>query len=166
MKPGENATTHRDLLRDAFFLATFGQHLGPTILARRPDNTDEAWNLNGRLAGWKFCYDHVYPREPNDLLLIPGGVPSSPLHLDGRERRIPPEVTAENYFHDLRDASLYGSGPTLEKRGIPTQPKLYLANRHHYDTGLLNIPYLLEVRPVICNWRSVMEEQHFGYGSD
>ena len=47
VKPRENFTVQRDLLRDAFFLATLWQHLGPKILARRLDNTDEARHLNG-----------------------------------------------------------------------------------------------------------------------
>ena len=95
VKPHENFTTQRDLLRDAFFLATLWQHLGPKILARRLNNTDEARHLNGRRAGWKYCYEYAYPDEPEDLLQR-GGSTTRALHLDVRELPIPQEVTAEN----------------------------------------------------------------------
>ena len=55
VKPRENFTTQRDLLRHAFILATLWQHIGPKILARRQDNTDQARDLKCRRAGWKYC---------------------------------------------------------------------------------------------------------------
>ena len=70
-----------------------------------------------------------------------------------RELPIPQEVTAENYWPDLRDASLYGDGGTLEKPDIPAQPKLSLADQGHYVAGLRNIPLPLEAGNPVRNWR-------------
>ena len=74
-----------------------------------------------------------------------------------RELLISQDVTAENYWHDLLDASLYGDGATLEQRCIPTQPKQYFADQRHYDAGLRNIPFPLEAENPIPNWRPEVE---------
>ena len=155
----ENFKTQRDQLRDAFFLATLWQHLGPKILARAQDNIEQARHLNGRRAGWTYCYENAYPSEPEDLLER-GASTARALHLDAREVEIPQEVTVENYWHDLRDASLHGDGAILEKPGIPAQPKLYLPDQRHYVAGRWNIPFPLESLAVFRNWRQVMEENY------
>ena len=71
---------------------------------------------------------------------------------------IPEEVTADKYWHDLRDALFYGDGATLEKPGIPAQPRLYLMDQRHYVAGLGNISFPVESLVVILYWRPVMEE--------
>ena len=128
VKLRENFLTQRDFLRDDFFAATVWQHLGTQILALRQDNTDEVRHLNGGRARWKYCYENSYSNDPKHLL-ISGACTTRALHLDGRELPIPRDVTAENYWLDLRDASLYGAGAILQKSGIPEQPKLYLADK-------------------------------------
>ena len=67
-------------------------------------------------------------------------------------------MTAENYWHDLRDASLYGDGATLGKPDIPAKPKLYLADQGHYVAGLRNIPFPLQAGNPVRNWRPEMED--------
>ena len=96
LKPRENFATQRDPLRDAFFLAMLWQHLSPKILARRQDNTDQTGHLNGRHAGWKYCYENAYPDETKDLLQR-GACTKRALHLDVTELPFPQEVWAENY---------------------------------------------------------------------
>ena len=88
VKPRENFTTQRDLLADAFFLATLWQDLGPKILARRRANTVEARHLKGRSAGWKYCYEYAYPDDSEDMLLR-GASTTRALHLDVREAPFP-----------------------------------------------------------------------------
>ena len=67
-------------------------------------------------------------------------------------------MNAENYFLDLRDASLFGGGALLKKPGIPPQPKPYLADQSHYVAMLRNIPFPFEPVKVIQNWYAEMEE--------
>ena len=44
-------------------------------------------------------------------------------------------------------------GATLEKPGIPAQPKLYLADQRNYVAGLQNVPFPLKAESPIRNWR-------------
>ena len=79
------------------------------------------------------------------------------MHLDIYEQPIPPQMTSEIFFSDLRDDSLFGHGAPLVKPGIPAQPNLYLADQRHYVDGLQNIPLQLQLGKQTANWRPVME---------
>ena len=147
----------RDLLRDAFFIDKFWQHLGTKILERGQENTDPGRDLNGRRAGWRYCYEKVYPDEPPDALRN-AECTSGALHLDVGKQPIPAQVSPDNYISDLRDASLYGAGATLENPGISAQPKLLLADQRHYVGRLQNIPSPLELLIVIAKLRPVLDE--------
>ena len=72
-----------------------------------------------------------HPDEARDLQVGVGDSISRELNLDVREQRIPAQLTGENYFHDLRDASLYTSSPNSDKPGIPAELKLYLADHQN-----------------------------------
>ena len=93
-----------------------------------------------------------------------GECTSRAFHLDAHEKRIHTRVTADTYFHDLREASLYDDGATLEKPGLRAQPKLYLADLQDYVTGLANILHPSERQQVIRNWHPVMEDQVLSSG--
>ena len=131
----ENFTEQRYLHRHAIFIHTLWPHLGPEDSFAKQRKCGSGATPEQSRCGLEGLLGERLP-ERTRRCAGKGSCTSRGLHLEVREQRIAPEVTAENYFDELRDASLNGDGATLEKTTISEQPKLYLLDNRHYVAGL------------------------------
>lgn len=115
-KIGSNIA-ERDLLRDAFFIATLLQHLGTMILRRVNEADDPAPLDNGRCRDGNLCYEYTYPNQDVDIY-HPCACTSTALLTDANNKHLPRELSAKNSLSNLSDASLYGDVDPLEDAGI------------------------------------------------